>query len=152
MCVLSPFTASQAAARARGRTGQQSAAASSITGMSLQEAQQILNISTLSPEEIQKVQSQSLSGLEILFTGPPPICLALTLLISVYIAVCGLCSPALDSYCNMFLCLHERGLVFFNHYLPSKLCQLTCRGKTITSIFASVLGSVLRTESSRMNC
>ncbi|XP_014881331.1 coronin-7-like isoform X3 [Poecilia latipinna] len=48
------YAASQAAARARGRSGQQSAAASSITGMSLQEAQQILNISTLSPEEIQK--------------------------------------------------------------------------------------------------
>ncbi|XP_049416557.1 mitochondrial import inner membrane translocase subunit tim16 [Epinephelus fuscoguttatus] len=48
------FAASQAAAKARGRTGQQSAAASSITGMSLQEAQQILNISTLTPEEIQK--------------------------------------------------------------------------------------------------
>uniref|UniRef100_A0A3P9ML99 Mitochondrial import inner membrane translocase subunit TIM16 n=2 Tax=Oryzias latipes TaxID=8090 RepID=A0A3P9ML99_ORYLA len=48
------YAASQAAARARGRSGQQSAAASSLTGMSLQEAQQILNISTLSPEEIQK--------------------------------------------------------------------------------------------------
>uniref|UniRef100_A0A8C6TEZ5 Coronin n=1 Tax=Neogobius melanostomus TaxID=47308 RepID=A0A8C6TEZ5_9GOBI len=48
------FAASQAAARARGTSGQQSAAASSITGMSLQEAQQILNISTLTPEEIQK--------------------------------------------------------------------------------------------------
>ncbi|CAJ1075050.1 coronin-7-like isoform X3 [Xyrichtys novacula] len=48
------YAASQAAAKARSRSGQQSAAASSITGMSLQEAQQILNISTLSPEEIQK--------------------------------------------------------------------------------------------------
>ncbi|XP_008401063.1 mitochondrial import inner membrane translocase subunit TIM16-like isoform X2 [Poecilia reticulata] len=48
------YAASQAAARARGRSGQQSAAVSSITGMSLQEAQQILNVSTLSPEEIQK--------------------------------------------------------------------------------------------------
>ncbi|KAF3700172.1 Mitochondrial import inner membrane translocase subunit tim16-A [Channa argus] len=48
------YAASQAAARARSRTDQQSAAASSISGMSLQEAQQILNISTLSPEEIQK--------------------------------------------------------------------------------------------------
>ncbi|KAK2833453.1 hypothetical protein Q5P01_017342 [Channa striata] len=48
------YAASQAAARARSRTGQQSAAASSITGMTLQEAQQILNVSTLSPEEIQK--------------------------------------------------------------------------------------------------
>ncbi|XP_062874511.1 mitochondrial import inner membrane translocase subunit tim16 [Trichomycterus rosablanca] len=48
------FAASQAAASARGRAGQQSAATSSFTGMSLQEAQQILNISTLNPEEIQK--------------------------------------------------------------------------------------------------
>uniref|UniRef100_A0A8D3CS30 Coronin n=1 Tax=Scophthalmus maximus TaxID=52904 RepID=A0A8D3CS30_SCOMX len=48
------YAASQAAARARSRTGQESAAASSITGMSLQEAQQILNVSTLTPEEIQK--------------------------------------------------------------------------------------------------
>nr|XP_046270727.1 mitochondrial import inner membrane translocase subunit tim16 isoform X2 [Scatophagus argus] len=48
------FAASQAAAQARSRSGQQSAAASSITGMSLQEAQQILNVSTLTPEEIQK--------------------------------------------------------------------------------------------------
>ncbi|TKS91952.1 Mitochondrial import inner membrane translocase subunit tim16-A [Collichthys lucidus] len=48
------YAASQAAAQARGRSGQQSAAASSITGMSLQEAQQILNITTLTPEEIQK--------------------------------------------------------------------------------------------------
>lgn len=50
------LTASQAAAQARGQSSQQSAAASSITGMSLQEAQQILNMSTLSPEEIQKVR------------------------------------------------------------------------------------------------
>ncbi|KAM9843793.1 coronin-7-like isoform 2-T2 [Aulostomus maculatus] len=48
------FAASQAAAQARSRAGQQSAAASSITGMSLQEAQQILNVSALNPEEIQK--------------------------------------------------------------------------------------------------
>uniref|UniRef100_W5M359 Coronin n=1 Tax=Lepisosteus oculatus TaxID=7918 RepID=W5M359_LEPOC len=48
------FAASRAAAEARGSAGQQSAAASSITGMTLQEAQQILNISKLSPEEIQK--------------------------------------------------------------------------------------------------
>ncbi|KAM8825191.1 mitochondrial import inner membrane translocase subunit TIM16-like isoform X3 [Synchiropus splendidus] len=48
------YAASQAAARARGRSGQQSAAASSITGMSLQEAQQILNVEKLNPEEIQK--------------------------------------------------------------------------------------------------
>ncbi|XP_053370623.1 coronin-7-like isoform X3 [Clarias gariepinus] len=48
------FAASQAAAQARGTAGKQSAAVSSLTGMSLQEAQQILNISTLTPEEIQK--------------------------------------------------------------------------------------------------
>ncbi|XP_053132010.1 mitochondrial import inner membrane translocase subunit TIM16 isoform X2 [Hemicordylus capensis] len=49
------FAASQAAADARGRSGPQSAAASSISGISLQEAQQILNVATLSPDEIQKV-------------------------------------------------------------------------------------------------
>lgn len=65
MCDVFSITASQAAARARGSTGQQSAAASSITGMSLQEAQQILNVTTLTPEEIQKVQSRSLSLLGI---------------------------------------------------------------------------------------
>ncbi|XP_036445908.1 mitochondrial import inner membrane translocase subunit tim16-like isoform X2 [Colossoma macropomum] len=48
------FAASQAAAEARGRAGKQSAAASSFTGMTVQEAQQILNVSTLKPEEIQK--------------------------------------------------------------------------------------------------
>uniref|UniRef100_A0A667YZT2 Coronin n=1 Tax=Myripristis murdjan TaxID=586833 RepID=A0A667YZT2_9TELE len=48
------FAASQAAAQARSRAGQHSAAATSISGMSLQEAQQILNITTLTPEEIQK--------------------------------------------------------------------------------------------------
>ncbi|CAL8304645.1 unnamed protein product [Merluccius merluccius] len=48
------YAASQAAAQARGRSGQQSAATSSITGMSVQEAQQILNISTLTPEQIQE--------------------------------------------------------------------------------------------------
>ncbi|XP_073704695.1 mitochondrial import inner membrane translocase subunit tim16 isoform X1 [Garra rufa] len=48
------FAASQAAAEARGQAGRQSAAASSFTGMTLQEAQQILNISTLKPEDIQK--------------------------------------------------------------------------------------------------
>ncbi|XP_037649516.1 mitochondrial import inner membrane translocase subunit tim16 [Sebastes umbrosus] len=48
------FAASQAAAQARNSAGQHSAAASSITGMTLQEAQQILNVSTLTPEEIQK--------------------------------------------------------------------------------------------------
>ncbi|KAM7151385.1 mitochondrial import inner membrane translocase subunit TIM16 [Macrochelys suwanniensis] len=48
------FAASRAAADARGRAGPQSAAATSISGISLQEAQQILNISKLSPEDIQK--------------------------------------------------------------------------------------------------
>ncbi|XP_076998073.1 mitochondrial import inner membrane translocase subunit TIM16 isoform X2 [Tamandua tetradactyla] len=48
------FAASRAAADARGRAGHQSAAASNLSGLSLQEAQQILNISKLSPEEIQK--------------------------------------------------------------------------------------------------
>ncbi|XP_056661810.1 mitochondrial import inner membrane translocase subunit TIM16 isoform X5 [Monodelphis domestica] len=48
------FAASQAAADARGRAGHQSAAASNLSGLSLQEAQQILNISKLSREEIQK--------------------------------------------------------------------------------------------------
>uniref|UniRef100_A0AAZ3QV43 Uncharacterized protein n=1 Tax=Oncorhynchus tshawytscha TaxID=74940 RepID=A0AAZ3QV43_ONCTS len=50
------YAASQAAAEARGRAGQQSAAASSLTGMTLQEAQQILNIATLTPEELQKAR------------------------------------------------------------------------------------------------
>ncbi|EHB15053.1 Mitochondrial import inner membrane translocase subunit Tim16, partial [Heterocephalus glaber] len=45
---------SRAAADARGRAGHQSAAASNLSGLSLQEAQQILNISRLSAEEIQK--------------------------------------------------------------------------------------------------
>ncbi|XP_062359406.1 mitochondrial import inner membrane translocase subunit TIM16 isoform X2 [Cinclus cinclus] len=49
------FAASQAAANARGRAERpQSAAASRIIGISLQEAQQILNVSSLNPEEIQK--------------------------------------------------------------------------------------------------
>ncbi|XP_057603783.1 mitochondrial import inner membrane translocase subunit TIM16 [Hippopotamus amphibius kiboko] len=48
------FAASRAAADARGRAGHQSAAASNLSGLSLQEAQQILNVSRLSPEEIQK--------------------------------------------------------------------------------------------------
>ncbi|CAN9505265.1 unnamed protein product [Ophioblennius macclurei] len=48
------YAASQAAARARGSAGRESAAASSITGMSVQEAQQILNVSKLTPEEIEK--------------------------------------------------------------------------------------------------
>lgn len=50
--------ASQAAADARGRAERpQSAAASRIIGISLQEAQQILNVSSLNPEEIQKVEA-----------------------------------------------------------------------------------------------
>ncbi|KAM4697333.1 mitochondrial import inner membrane translocase subunit TIM16 [Rhinophrynus dorsalis] len=49
------FAASRAAAEARGgRAGKESAAASSLSGISLQEAQQILNVSKLTPEEIQK--------------------------------------------------------------------------------------------------
>ncbi|XP_012411118.1 mitochondrial import inner membrane translocase subunit TIM16 [Trichechus manatus latirostris] len=48
------FAVSRAAADARGGTGHCSAAASNLSGLSLQEAQQILNVSKLSPEEIQK--------------------------------------------------------------------------------------------------
>ncbi|KAI4890469.1 hypothetical protein NFI96_021847 [Prochilodus magdalenae] len=48
------FAASQAAAEASGAAGKQSAAASSFTGMTVQEAQQILNVSTLNTEDIQK--------------------------------------------------------------------------------------------------
>ncbi|XP_006897536.1 PREDICTED: coronin-7 [Elephantulus edwardii] len=48
------FAASRVAADARGRAGHQSAAASSLSGLSLQEAQQILNVSKLSSEEILK--------------------------------------------------------------------------------------------------
>ncbi|POI19970.1 hypothetical protein CIB84_016284, partial [Bambusicola thoracicus] len=48
------LAASRAAADARGRSERpQSAAASRIIGISLQEAQQILNVSNLNPEEIQ---------------------------------------------------------------------------------------------------
>ncbi len=47
VCCVNVNAASQAAADARGQAGRQSAAASSFTGMTLQEAQQILNISTL---------------------------------------------------------------------------------------------------------
>ncbi|KAG9476770.1 hypothetical protein GDO78_002261 [Eleutherodactylus coqui] len=47
--------ASRAAAEARGgQAGKESAAVSSLSGISLQEAQQILNISTLDPKEIQE--------------------------------------------------------------------------------------------------
>lgn len=63
------FAASRAAADARGRAGHKSAAASSLSGISLQEAQQILNVSKLSPEEIQqnyehlfKVNDKSVGG------------------------------------------------------------------------------------------
>lgn len=52
---VTPGGASRAAADARGRSERpQSAAASRIIGISLQEAQQILNVSNLNPEEIQK--------------------------------------------------------------------------------------------------
>ncbi|XP_048349133.1 mitochondrial import inner membrane translocase subunit TIM16 isoform X2 [Sphaerodactylus townsendi] len=47
------FAASQAAAGARGRPHAE-AAASSASGVTLQEAQQILNVSTLDPELVQK--------------------------------------------------------------------------------------------------
>ncbi|XP_068434797.1 mitochondrial import inner membrane translocase subunit tim16 [Clinocottus analis] len=63
------IAASKAAAQARNSAGQHSAAASSITGMSLQEAQQILNITKLTPEEIEqnyehlfKVNDKSVGG------------------------------------------------------------------------------------------
>ena len=49
------FAASQAAADARGRARHQSAAASNLSGLSLQETQQILNVFKLSPEETQKL-------------------------------------------------------------------------------------------------
>ncbi len=78
LCVVFSLAASQAAAQARSRSSQQSAAASSITGMSLQEAQQILNISTLSPEEIQKVLTHSVgAGLQSCYSHFK-ICLTLT--------------------------------------------------------------------------
>ncbi|KAM8960399.1 mitochondrial import inner membrane translocase subunit TIM16 [Pelodytes ibericus] len=49
------LAASRAAADARGgRAGKESAAESIRSGMSVLEAQRILNISTLSPEEVQK--------------------------------------------------------------------------------------------------
>ncbi|XP_053551120.1 mitochondrial import inner membrane translocase subunit tim16 isoform X2 [Bombina bombina] len=49
------FAASRAAAEARGgRAGKESAAASSLSGISLQEAQQILNVTKLHAEDIQK--------------------------------------------------------------------------------------------------
>uniref|UniRef100_A0A8W4F8N9 Mitochondria-associated granulocyte macrophage CSF-signaling molecule n=1 Tax=Sus scrofa TaxID=9823 RepID=A0A8W4F8N9_PIG len=55
MCVQE-FVASRAAADAWGRARPQSAAVSNLSGLSLQEAQPILNISKLSPQEIQKLQ------------------------------------------------------------------------------------------------
>ncbi|KAM7339919.1 hypothetical protein ACRRTK_000534 [Alexandromys fortis] len=48
------FAANQAAADARGCAGHQSAVTSNLSGLSLQEAQQILNISRLNPELGQK--------------------------------------------------------------------------------------------------
>ncbi|KAM9305811.1 mitochondrial import inner membrane translocase subunit TIM16 [Gastrophryne carolinensis] len=49
------LAASRAAAEARGgRAGQESAAVTSLSGISLQEAQQILNVSKLDAEEVQK--------------------------------------------------------------------------------------------------
>uniref|UniRef100_A0A2R9BE33 Mitochondria-associated granulocyte macrophage CSF-signaling molecule n=1 Tax=Pan paniscus TaxID=9597 RepID=A0A2R9BE33_PANPA len=61
------FAASRAAADARGRAGHRSAAASNLSGLSLQEAQQILNVSKLSPEEsnyehLFKVNDKSVGG------------------------------------------------------------------------------------------
>ncbi|XP_072337538.1 mitochondrial import inner membrane translocase subunit tim16 isoform X2 [Scyliorhinus torazame] len=53
--VRQEFAASRAAADARGRSGRQSAAATSISGMSLQEAQQILNVTRLNSTDIQQV-------------------------------------------------------------------------------------------------
>lgn len=58
-------TASQAAADARGRAGHQSAAASNLSGLSLQEARQILNITKLSPEEVQKVRPPVCDGVVV---------------------------------------------------------------------------------------
>ncbi|XP_057613414.1 mitochondrial import inner membrane translocase subunit TIM16-like [Chionomys nivalis] len=63
------FAASQAAADAQGCAGHQSAVTSNLSGLSLQEAQQILNISRLNPELGQKnyehpfkVNDKSLGG------------------------------------------------------------------------------------------
>uniref|UniRef100_S4RM43 Presequence translocase associated motor 16 n=1 Tax=Petromyzon marinus TaxID=7757 RepID=S4RM43_PETMA len=47
-------SASRAAAEARGRAGRQSAVASGMTGLGLQEAKDILNVSKLDAAEIQK--------------------------------------------------------------------------------------------------
>ncbi|XP_043567392.1 mitochondrial import inner membrane translocase subunit tim16 [Chiloscyllium plagiosum] len=52
--VRQEMAASKAAAEARGQAGRQSAAATNITGMSLQEAQQILNVTKLHTKDIQK--------------------------------------------------------------------------------------------------
>uniref|UniRef100_A0A8C4X184 Presequence translocase associated motor 16 n=1 Tax=Eptatretus burgeri TaxID=7764 RepID=A0A8C4X184_EPTBU len=54
--VRQEFAASQAAAQARGtgRAAQESAAASSLAGMSLQEAKQILNVTSMDPVDIHK--------------------------------------------------------------------------------------------------
>ncbi|XP_036060149.1 mitochondrial import inner membrane translocase subunit TIM16-like [Onychomys torridus] len=62
------FAASQAAADAWGRGGHQSAGASNLSGLSLQEAQQILNVFKLNPERVQnyehlfKVNDKSVGG------------------------------------------------------------------------------------------
>ncbi|GCC28094.1 mitochondrial import inner membrane translocase subunit tim16 [Chiloscyllium punctatum] len=67
--VRQEMAASKAAAEARGQAGRQSAAATNITGMSLQEAQQILNVTKLNTKDIQKnyehlfkVNDKSLGG------------------------------------------------------------------------------------------
>uniref|UniRef100_UPI00358ED984 mitochondrial import inner membrane translocase subunit TIM16 n=1 Tax=Myxine glutinosa TaxID=7769 RepID=UPI00358ED984 len=54
--VRQEFVASQAAAQARGkgRAGEESAAASSLAGLSLQEAKQILNVTSVDPVDIAK--------------------------------------------------------------------------------------------------
>ncbi|CAM9646408.1 mitochondrial import inner membrane translocase subunit TIM16 [Lampetra planeri] len=52
--VRQEFAASRAAAEARGRAGRQSAVASGMTGLGLQEAKDILNVSKLDAAEIQK--------------------------------------------------------------------------------------------------
>ncbi|XP_078723224.1 mitochondrial import inner membrane translocase subunit TIM16 [Lampetra fluviatilis] len=52
--VRQEFAASRAAAEARGRAGRQSAVASGMTGLGLQEAKDILNVSKLDAAEIHK--------------------------------------------------------------------------------------------------
>lgn len=84
---LFSITASQAAARARGTAGQQSAAVSSITGMDLQEAQKILNLSTLTPEEIQKVTNKIQRNVK-LGTRPCFVCVLYTMLYNLTLIKC----------------------------------------------------------------